>query len=102
MPNPTPTDPWTTSLRRALLANAVFSTLCAVTFLAVSGPLAELVGAIADQGRIPPQLVDHEAADPLSLLGGEQHHGAEQGRENAAAVDVPDQQGRSLGVDRDP
>ena len=40
-----PSSPYVRSLRRALLANALFSSLCALVFLAVSGPLAEWTGA---------------------------------------------------------
>ena len=39
-----PKSPNVTLLRRALTANAVFSTLCALIFLAASAPVAGLVG----------------------------------------------------------
>ena len=50
--------------------------------------ITELCGAVEQQRRVAPQLVDDETLHPLAIVRREQHHGAVEGSKYTARVDV--------------
>ena len=62
--------------------------------------LLQELDAGVEQRRIPAELVDDERRDQLALLGREQLHVADQTGEDAAAVDVADEQRGRLRIAR--
>ena len=59
-----------------------------------AGPPLELGQPVPEQGRIPPELVDHEAADQVAVVVGQEGDRAVTGGEHPAPVDVADHHGR--------
>ena len=66
-----------------------------------AGPRAQQLEARLQERAVAAELVEDEGGDPGALVRLEQRDGPHEGREDAAAVDVADEQHRSVGRLRD-
>ena len=67
-----------------------------------AGPGGQLVESRRQKRRVPTELVDDEAGDPRSILRRQQRQRADEGREDAAAIDITDEEHGRVGHARDP